>query len=179
MLHLPYCWLAAWRGIQSSGCPLVSPYPPQSSRLPSVIMSAEVSPHPGIHFLSLDGLEVFRNIDQMSSSCRVCSIFLIIAWDHRFGEKITEEKYHFHSVWRGVLQACAMLCGLGTPVGVLHYECVPSPVLWQASRGERRQEGQAQENCLGQTSIRIHPCSSVWNLPPSQFTFGAQADRAC
>lgn len=94
-------------------------------------------------------------------------------------EKITEEKNHFHSVWRGVLQACAMLCGLGTPVGVLHYECVPSPVLWQASRGERRQEGQAQENYLGQTSIRIHSCSSLWNLPPSQFTFGAQADPPC
>lgn len=54
-------------------------------------------------------------------------------------EKITEEKYHFHSIWR-VVPCCADLERLwDSPLGIC-----PSPVLWQSSRRERRKEGQAQ-----------------------------------
>lgn len=68
-------------GIQSSGYSLLPPLCPLSlwsSRLCSLIVSAEAPSQPGTSLLSFGGLEVFRNTDQLSSSWTVYSIVLII-----------------------------------------------------------------------------------------------------
>lgn len=127
-----------------------------------------------LHFLSLDGLEVFRNIDQMSSSRRVCSIFLIIAWDHRFEGEDYRRKVPFSQCLKGCAASMCHAVWTWNTCGVLRCECSV------AGKQEREKTVRAgTENYLGHTSIRMYPWSSVWSLPPSQLTFGARADPAC
>lgn len=103
----------AFRALAVPWCPLLSPSLPQSSRVPLRSRLLRGLLTLTLHFLSFDGLEVFRNIDQMSSSCKVYSVFLIIAWDHRF----EGEDYRREVPFSQCLKGCAMLCWLGTPVG--------------------------------------------------------------
>lgn len=101
----------------------------------------------GLHFLSFDGLEVFRNIVQMSSSWTICSISLIITLRlYRFEGEDHRRKVPF-LVSEGV-------CCKYTPCCVdfehlLGFSLlIVSPHLFSTGKQEewreKREEGQAQ-----------------------------------